>query len=224
VSDIYSDIFTASYSGTSSPPPPPGDPVTNLFTQAQVEALALTVGFTARNARIAAAIAMCEAPAFADGKPHADFDAVGDQKLADDVWGYSYGAMQIRSLRAHKGTGKTRDEDRLLDPEFNLRSAREIRIAAGPSWRPWSTFANGAYKAYLLDEEGQVAFPVPSNAYRVVAGDTLSGIARKIQADSGYTGPAFTWQQLAGANGLHDPYIIRIGDVLLVPGTIGTGA
>jgi nucleoid-associated protein YgaU len=188
-----------------------------LLTQSEVEALARRAGFTTR-AKMAAAIAMCEAPSLVNGVAHSDFAAVGDQQLADDVWGFSYGGMQIRSLRAHKGTGKIRDEDRLLDPLFNMQSARAIVLAAG-SFKPWSTYTSGMYKAYLLNDAGEIAFPPPPGSYVVKAGDTLSGIAYKVSHDPEWlkTHPGFTWQQLAGANGLHDPYLIRIGDVLLLP-------
>lgn len=177
----------------------------NLHTQAQVRSLARSVGFTDFNARIISAIAMCEAPYSKDGVSYADFDAVGDQNLANDVWGYSYGGCQIRSLRAAKGTGGVRDETRLLEPTFNLRSARTIKLAAG-SFRPWSTFTSGMYKAYLQD-----LFPPPPNTYVVVGGDTLSGIASKVAAGK------WSWQELAAANKIEKPYVITIGQVLLLP-------
>lgn len=175
-----------------------------LLTQPQVYDLARKAGFTDANAKIASAIAMCEAPAMKDGIAHSDFHAIGDQALATDVWGYSYGGFQIRSLRAQKGTGGLRDEDILLDPLTNVRAAREIKLAQG--WTAWSTYTGGQYKAYLQDQ-----FPPPRGSYVVVSGDTLSGIAAKI------SGGKWTWQELAATNGIASPYTIKIGQLLLLP-------
>lgn len=166
--------------------------------------MALTVGFTALNARIASAIAMCEAPYFRDGKPYSDFDAVGDQALANEVWGFSYGGFQIRSLRAQKGTGQIRDEEALPDPMFNLTSARVIKLQLG--WNAWSTYSSGMYKAYLPD-----LYPPAPGTYVVVSGDTLSGIATRLSDGS------WTWRQLADLNGLTSPYTLRIGQTLKLP-------
>lgn len=182
--------------------------MTNLLTQSEVAALARKVGFNADNAKILSAIALCEAPYIKNGIPHSDFDAIGDQALATAVWGYSYGGLQIRSLRAEKGTGSYRDEDRLPDPEFNVRSARTIKLAAG-SFRPWSTYTGGQYKAYMQD-----VFPPPVGSYVVVSGDSLSKIAAKL---SPTVAVPFTWQQLAAANGIKSPYVIHIGQLLLLP-------
>ena len=178
----------------------------NLLTQQQVRDLCLKAGFNQTNAKIASAIAMCESPYFKDGKPYANFDAVGDQALANDVWGYSYGGFQVRSLRAQKGTGNYRDEDRLLDPAFNVAAARKIKAAAG-SFRPWSTFTGGQYKAYLQD-----MYPPAKGTYVVTSGDTLS----KIAATFNYQ---WTWQQLAQTNNIGSPYTITIGQVLILPTT-----
>jgi len=160
-------------------------------------------GFTKKQAKIAAAIALCEsAPSVATDEPMADFDAVGDQDLANTTWGYSYGGFQIRSLREQKGTGGVRDEDELLRPAFNCRSALAIRQDSG--WKAWSTYTSGCYKAYLQD-----LYPPEPGTYIVVAGDTLSGIADKVGG--------FTWQDLARVNSLHSPYTLHIGQVLTLP-------
>ncbi len=173
------------------------------LTQIEVESLLLDVGFKRRGAKIGSAIALCETPVFGANPPKADFGAIGDQELADEKWGFSYGGFQIRSLRAEKGTGGPRDEDRLLEPRFNARSALIIR--RGQGWTAWSTYNDGSYKAYLQD-----MFPPDSGTYVVVAGDTLSGIANKL-------GNTFTWENLARVNGLHSPYSIGIGQVLTLP-------
>jgi len=176
--------------------------MTNALTQQQVESLARSVGFSAEDARIAAAISMVEAPYSANGRSYSDFDLVGDQALANATWGYSYGGMQIRSLRADKGTGRIRDELKLPDPTFNLKSALAIRKTQG--WTAWSTYNTGQYKALLQD-----LFPPPAGVYVVVPGDTLSGIARRLKIAS--------WTDLARVNGLNSPYRIFIGQKLLLP-------
>ncbi len=127
---------------------------------------------------------------------------MGDKDLANDIWGYSYGGFQIRSLRAEKGTGGWRDEDRLLVPRFNARAARAIKRSSG--WGAWSTYSSGMYKAYLQD-----LYPPPPNTYVVLGGDTLSGIASSFGT--------FTWEDLARANSIHSPYSIFIGQKLTLP-------
>lgn len=172
----------------------------NLLTQEEVRVLCREVGFGPKDAKIASAIAMCEAPAAKDGEQYSNFDAVGDIDLADDTWGYSYGGFQIRSLRAQAGTGGIRDAERLLRPRFNCKSALAIKKAQG--FKAWSVFQHGQYKAYLPD-----LFPVAPGTYVVLAGDTLSGIGQK-------TG--IVWTDLARWNNLHFPYTIFIGQVILL--------
>ena len=176
--------------------------MSGLRDQEQVRQLARRVGAKPREARILSAIALCESPASVDGVPHADFNAVGDEHLANEVYGYSYGAWQIRSLRAHKGTGKYRDEERLLEPRFNAESA--LKVAREEGWERWTTYANGQYRAYLPD-----LFPPAPGTHVVVYGDTLSGIA----AQHG----GFTWERLAEVNNLSSPYRLYIGQVLDLP-------
>jgi hypothetical protein len=173
------------------------------LTQTGIYILCRKVGFPPRSAKIASAIALCEAPVWNTDVPKADFSMIGDQDLADETWGFSYGGFQIRSLRAHKGTGLPRDEDRLLRPRFNARSALTIRRQSG--WNAWSTYKSGMYKAYLQD-----LFPPTPGTYIVVAGDSLSKIAAKFGT--------FTVLELALKNNITGPdYKINIGQVLLLP-------
>lgn len=172
----------------------------NLLTQEEVRLLALDVGFSKVNAKIASAIAMCEGAYSKDGKSYSDFDAVGDIELQDDKWGPSYGGFQIRSLKADLGTGSYRDASKLLRPRFNVRAAKAIKASLG--WNAWSVYKSGAYKAYLQD-----IFPPAPNTYIVTSGDTLSGIGTK-------TG--ILWTDLARWNNLHFPYTIFIGQVILL--------
>lgn len=175
--------------------------MSHQLTQDQIAKRLRDRGLVKRQARIGSAIALCEAPTFTD-PPLSDFDLVGDQDLANETWGYSYGGFQVRSLRADKGTGRLRDEELLATVPGNFDAA--VAIFRSHGWDAWSTFRSGMYEAYLPD-----LFPVPPGIYVVVGGDTLSGIADKFGT--------FTWQELARLNSLHDPYLIRIGDQLVLP-------
>lgn len=177
----------------------------NLLTQEQVRLLCLDVGFNAKNAKIASAIAMCEGAYSQDGEQYSNFDAIGDIDLADDTWGFSYGGFQIRSLREQTGTHKYRDAEQLLRPRFNCKSARTIFKNQG--WKAWSVYSSGMYKAYLQDD-----FPPPPNTYVVLAGDTLSGIGEK---------KGLLWTDIARWNNLHFPYTIFIGQILLLKDPVG---
>lgn len=177
----------------------------NLKTQEEVRKLAVAVGFAPRAARTASAIAMCESAYSEGGKSYADFDAVGDIELQTDVWGPSYGGFQIRSLKADLGTGSYRDANRLLTPRFNVRAALHIKNTLG--FKAWSCYRSGQYKAYLQD-----LFPAAPGTYIVLSGDTLSGIGQK-------TG--ILWTDLARWNGLHFPYTIFIGQVILLTDPMG---
>ena len=172
----------------------------NLKTQEEVRKLCRKAGFTAKGARIASAIAMCEAPAVLGTASYSDFDAIGDLDLQTDVWGPSYGGFQIRSLKAQLGTGGIRDAEELDRPMFQAKSALAIKNSLG--WNAWSTYSSGMYKAYLQD-----LFPPPPNVYVVLAGDTLSGIGQKVDIE---------WPDLARWNNLHFPYTIFIGQHILL--------
>lgn len=71
----------------------------------------------------------------------------GDVGLQDSTWGPSIGLAQIRSLKAQRGTGQDRDETRLVDPLFNLRSAFHISNG-GRDFSAWSTWwADAAHRS-----------------------------------------------------------------------------
>lgn len=178
--------------------------MTNPFTQTQVRSLAQGVGWTLENSRIIAAIAMVESAYSINGRAYADADKEGDQNLITDIYGYSYGLTQIRSMYSQNGTGLTRDASRLKEPAFNLHSA--LIIWEKYRFAPWTTFNNGQYKAYLPDE-----YPAPAGFHVVISGDTLIKITQR------YSSSGFTWQQLAAANGLVSPYTIFINQKLQLP-------
>lgn len=96
--------------------------------------LARGAGFAPEPAKMMAAIALAESGG--------DSNAVGDQNLVSSTWGPSIGLWQIRSLKAHEGTGKERDGSRLRDPAYNARSAATIYAQQG--FGAWSVYPLGA--------------------------------------------------------------------------------
>lgn len=106
----------------------------------QVIQLLLQNGATQAQAELYAAIGQ--------GESGLDPNAHGDISLQDSKWGPSVGIMQVRSLKADYGTGRTRDALRLTDPAFNIASAREIS-GGWTNAKPWTVYTSGAYKQYL---------------------------------------------------------------------------
>lgn len=82
-------------------------------------------------------------------------NAIGDTALVNATWGPSVGLWQIRSLKAHTGTGRERDVNRLTDRVFNARSMAIIS-SYGLDWSPWSTYTNRAYAAHVNTVEAEV--------------------------------------------------------------------
>ncbi len=107
---------------------------------AQAYALARQAGFDPASAVIAAAIAA--------GESGLNPAAVGDVTLQDATWGPSVGLMQVRTLKADTGTGRTRDITVLRDPLANMQAAYEISHG-GRDWTPWSVYTSGKYRTFL---------------------------------------------------------------------------
>lgn len=82
--------------------------------------------------------------------------AQGDTTIQTAVWGPSVGIWQIRSLKADRGTGRTRDADRLTNPFFNALSMASIS-GTGTNWRPWTIYTNGSYRNHLAVARDAVA-------------------------------------------------------------------
>jgi nucleoid-associated protein YgaU len=179
-----------------------------LLRQSEIEEMLANLGLKRPlQIRIGAAIALCESPGgrAENGEHQSNFSAIGDQELADDIWGYSYGGFQIRSVRNQKDTGDIRDEEQLVRPRFNCKSAIAIMRVWG-GWGAWSTYNSGMYKAYLQD-----LYPPAPNTYVVLAGDNLQSITNAVSFGE------WTWENLARVNNLHLPYTIYIGQHLLLP-------
>jgi hypothetical protein len=134
----------------------------------EVYALARGAGLDAEPAIISTAIAWAES----NLRP----DAVGDVDLEDGTWGPSVGLWQVRSLRAHTGTGKERDVERLGDPAFNARAMVTIS-KGGTDWTPWSVFKNGRYRQHLdavrAAVEGTPEPMTPADIIRAAMDDPL---------------------------------------------------
>jgi hypothetical protein len=99
-----------------------------------------TAGFDGESLVIMLAVTLGESA----GDPYSH----GDRQIADGKWGDSVGWMQIRTLRAQKGTGGPRDEDALLDPVNQAAAAWRISNG-GTNWQPWGAFTNGSYRKFL---------------------------------------------------------------------------
>ncbi|MEV0371795.1 peptidoglycan-binding protein [Streptomyces sp. NPDC050636] len=123
----------------------------------ELRALATQVGFTGSDINIAAAVAMAEST----GDPA----AVGDEALADNKWGPSFGLFQIRSLRHPEQftpPDTLRIAGKLKDPLYNAKTAKAIKAAHG--WNQWSTFTNGAYRRHM--DGGSARFePFPGASF-----------------------------------------------------------
>lgn len=62
---------------------------------------------------------------------------LGDQALENAQWGPSVGLWQIRSLKAEKGKGTTRDQTKLTDPAFNAKAMVSIS-GGGSAFGAWT--------------------------------------------------------------------------------------
>jgi hypothetical protein len=74
--------------------------------------------------------------------------AVGDVHLENGKWGPSIGFLQVRSLRAAKGSGAPRDADALqASVEHQAWAAVEVWRAQGP--KAWTCYLNGHHKGLV---------------------------------------------------------------------------
>ena len=100
------------------------------YTPAEIARVAAGAGFTGDGLVTAVAVAMAES----SGNPTAHLLTSRED---------SRGLWQI-NVRAHPSY----DANRLYDPAYNAAAAYDIS-GGGTSWRAWSTYTNGAYRAYL---------------------------------------------------------------------------
>jgi hypothetical protein len=101
----------------------------------------INAGFTGDQRVIGVAVVLAESGGRSDNR--------GDVDKQTKKWGPSIGLFQIRSLKAEKGSGGTRDELANLDPATNARHARTVFLEAGGKWTPWSTFNHQSHEKFL---------------------------------------------------------------------------
>jgi Lysozyme like domain len=134
----------------------------------QLIALAAGAGFVGDDLTTAVSIALAES----GGDPN----AYNPERAANTPQGYgSFGLWQIY-LKAHpeyKGQN-------LFDPQLNASAAFAVYSSAGNSFRPWSTFGNGAYLAHVDTVNGIIA----------ASQDTTASDGGPIPGDGGMLGMA----------------------------------
>lgn len=115
------------------------------LSAADIAQVAANAGFSGNDLTTAVAVALAES----GGNP----SAYNPETAAGTPQGQgSYGLWQIY-LKAHPEFSGVD----LTDPNNNANAAFSVYSAAGSSFRPWSTFNNGAYQAHLVDAEGATA-------------------------------------------------------------------
>ena len=115
-----------------------------LYSQSDIQSLAVQAGFSPANAATVAAIGMGES----GGK--AGIDTVQSGLDPGKKNEFSVGLLQINT-KAHmdKLTRRGWNIESLRDPVKNLTIAKEVFDEAGGSFKPWGAFTNGSYKKYL---------------------------------------------------------------------------
>lgn len=109
------------------------------LTDQQLYAYATQAGFTGTAAVTAVAVALAES----GGRS----DAVGDVNLTQQGE-QSTGPWQVNYRPARDQGNATRDPQANLDPAHNAAAAYAIS-GNGSTFRPWSTYVSGAYRAFL---------------------------------------------------------------------------
>ena len=121
----------------------------NKLNVSQLLAIAAAAGFSGDDLVNAVAVALAES----GGNPQ----AYNPEVAAGAPQGYgSFGLWQIY-LKAHPEF----QGQNLFDPQTNAAAAFSVYSSAGGSFRPWSTFKNGAYLAHVgaVNQALQAASP-----------------------------------------------------------------
>lgn len=96
-----------------------------------------------------------------DGPLYADWQAVGDQSLANDKWGPSYNFLQVRSLqpgRPELAAYPHRDRTYLqASPENGARAVAQVLAEPGGGLQLWSSITSGDYLPFIPAAERAVA-------------------------------------------------------------------
>jgi Lysozyme like domain len=130
-------------------------------------------GFVGENRVIGVAVVLAESGG--------DTDILGDVDLRDATFGPSVGLFQIRSLKAQKGTGGTRDELANLDPATNARHAHVVFMEAGGNWTPWSTFKRHEHEKFL--DRAQRAVAAIEEDFDMATGDEILTALKNLRQD-----------------------------------------
>jgi hypothetical protein len=162
--------------------------VANFLTDQQVANTAAAGGWTGNDLVTAVAIAIAESGTRnpANGRREVDSDAIGDVALQTGTWGPSVGPWQIRSLKAERGKGTTRDQDANMHPVTNAMHAHSI-WAERHSFSPWSTFTNQSYRLYVSRAQAVAAGASAESAGHAdpqgnAVQDAIGGVAAGAQA------------------------------------------
>ena len=111
---------------------------TGKYSRAELEQLASSVGFSADDAKIAAAVALAES----GGNPRSHNTTPPDN---------SYGLWQI-NMYGNLGPSRRKayglpDNETLFDPRRNAMVAKHIKDSSG--WNAWTTYTTGKYRQYM---------------------------------------------------------------------------
>ncbi len=161
---------------------------------------------------------LTKAVAIAMGESGGNTNAIGDVSLQNGTWGPSVGLWQVRSLKAEKGKGTSRDENKLKDPTFNAQSMYSIS-GGGKNWTPWTVYNQGIYlihmpiataavAAYMAGEGiSQSVDDVAESAES--AADMASAVPEALDATYGWVSNRKNWIRVAQ---------VMIGGVIIVAG------
>lgn len=139
--------------------------------------------------------------------------SIGDVSLAGRptadgrTWGPSIGWFQIRTIVQERGTGRSRDLDRLQESTlFQARSAYEIS-GGGGNFRPWSTFVAGSHRPYLAEARAAAARRAAAGGTGAIGADALSAAGAGSDASPSTVAPVITGDIITGGIAVVPNYV-----------------
>jgi hypothetical protein len=163
------------------------------ITTAQARQLAVDAGFTTSEAAIAAGIARQES-----GLDPRESNPSGARGLMQIM-------LPLHTARLHGGDP--------YDPAVSMRAAREIYLAAGSRWTPWSVWTDPAKRAQIVAE----ASGAPSGPAR--ASDrlgALGGVVDGVRALGGISIPNPIAAAVSAVTRLADQWALVISALVLL--------
>lgn len=165
------------------------------------------------------ALSLCES---GDGETYADDTREGDVDLQTNTWGISYGAFQIRTLKADTGTGTARDIERLRRGLVEQAKCA-VTVYQSQGLAAWTVTHPGTplYRKYVAAIELGRQVAASDAVMSVDVGDDVPG------ADVPYIDPDNPLKP-PGITGLPNPIpsieqigaaLAQLGDALLDPNT-----